>query len=149
MMSSLVLDGLLGLHAVSTLMLTGLIWMVQIVHYPLFAHVGEGAFCAYGRQHARRITWLVGPLMALEAVAALALPFLLDTAVARTLTGVGVLLLLVVWGSTAFLQVPCHARLSRGFDGLAWRRLVGTNWIRTGAWSLRGVLSILLFRFVT
>lgn len=148
-MSSLVLDGLLGLHAVSTLMLTGVIWMVQIVHYPLFAHVGEGAFRVYQGEHARRITWLVGPLMVLEAVAALALFFLLDAAVVRVLTGVGVLLVLVVWGSTALLQVPCHARLSRGVDAPAWRRLVGTNWIRTGAWSLRGVLSIVLCRLVT
>jgi hypothetical protein len=87
--------------------------------------------------------------MVLEAVAALALLFLLETAVARMLTGLGVFLLLVVWGSTALLQVPCHARLSRGFDGSALRTLVGTNWIRTAAWSLRGVLSIVLLRSVT
>ena len=148
-MSPLVVDGLLGLHAVSTLMLAGLIWMVQIVHYPLFAHIGEGAFCEYERQHARRITWLVGPLMVVEAGAALGLLFLLDTAVARMLTGLGVFLLLVAWASTAFLQVPCHTRLSGGFNGLALRSLVGTNWIRTAAWSVRGVLSIVLFRLVT
>ena len=147
-MSYLALDGLLVLHAVSTLMLTGLIWVVQIVHYPLFAYVGEGDFCEYERQHARRITWLVGPLMVLEAAAALGLFLLLDTGVARMCTGLGVLLLLVVWGSTAFLQVPCHTRLSRGFDGLTLRRLVRTNWIRTAVWSVRGVLSVVLFRLV-
>jgi hypothetical protein len=76
--------------------------------------------------------------MVLEAVAALGLLFLLDTAVARMCTGLGVLLLLVAPGSTASLQVPCHTRLSRGFDGLTLRRLVGTNWIRTAAWSVRG-----------
>lgn len=115
-------------------MLTGLIWMVQIVHDPLFAYGGEGACCEYARQHSRRITWLVGPLMVPEAVAAIGLLLLLDTAVARLCTDVGVLLLLVAWGSTAFLRAPCHPRLSRGSDGLALRRLVGTTWIRAAAW---------------
>ena len=32
---------LLLLHAAATLFMTGLIWFVQVVHYPLFARVGE------------------------------------------------------------------------------------------------------------
>ena len=148
-MSTLILNGLLGLHAASTLMLTGLIWTIQLVHYPLFAQVGAAAFRGYEEQHARRITWLVGPLMGLEAGAAVALLFLLDLPTQRILAGSGVVLLLVIWGSTALLQVPCHARLSRGFDERAWRRLVSTNWIRTAAWSVRGVLAVVLFKLAT
>lgn len=147
-MSPLALDGLLGLHAVSTLMLAGLIWMVQIVHYPLFAKVGEVAFCDYERQHTRRITWIVGPLMLAEAVSATALMLLLAPGAARALAIIGVLLLFVNWGSTAFLQVPCHTRLSRGFNPKVVRRLVSTNWIRTVAWSVRGVLAVTLFQVV-
>ena len=53
-------------------------------------------------------------------------------------------LLLVVWGSTTFVQVPLHGRLARGLDATALRRLVLTNWIRTAAWTLRAGLLVLL-----
>lgn len=138
------LHGLLSVHVVSTLMMTGLIWTIQLVHYPLFSRVGEDAFCGYERQHTRRITWLVGPLMLAEGASATALLLWLPPGTARALAIIGALLLLVIWGSTAFLQVPCHARLGRGFDREVVRRLVSTNWIRTVAWSLRGVLAVIL-----
>ncbi len=147
-MNQNLLDSLLALHAVSTLMMTGLIWMVQVVHYPLFLHVGEDAFCDYERQHARRITWLVGPLMLAEGASAAALLLWLPPGTARAPASIGVLLLLVIWGSTAFLQVPCHTRLGRGFDRAVVHRLVSTNWIRTVAWSLRGVLAVMLVEAV-
>jgi hypothetical protein len=147
-MSSLLIDGLAGIHAVTTLMLTGLIWMVQLVHYPLFRLVGADAFCDYEAAHTRRITWLVGPLMLLEAASALVLMLMLQSSVARVIDGVGLVLLVVIGLSTAVLQVPCHSRLSRGFDETALRRLISTNWIRTAAWSARGIISILLLRQV-
>jgi len=40
--------------------------------------------------------------------------------------------------------VPLHGRLARGFDAIAHRRLVSTNWVRTGGWSVRGVLALLM-----
>ena len=42
--------------------------------------------------------------------------------------------------STVLLQVPLHARLAAGHDEHAARRLVATNWIRTAAWTSRGVM---------
>jgi hypothetical protein len=51
-------------------------------------------------------------------------------------------LLAVLWGSTFWIQVPLHARLQSGSnpDTIDW--LVQTNWIRTVAWSIRGVLAV-------
>jgi hypothetical protein len=48
----------------------------------------------------------------------------------------------LVWLSTAFVQVPLHARLSAGFDTRAHRRLVATNWVRTLSWTARGLLAL-------
>ncbi|MEM6553254.1 MAG: hypothetical protein AAF750_14150 [Planctomycetota bacterium] len=53
---------------------------------------------------------------------------------------VGLGLLAVVWGSTVLLQIPLHQRLCEAADAGAAERLVGTNWVRTAAWSGRGVL---------
>ena len=51
-----------------------------------------------------------------------------------------VTLMIVIWVATIALSVPCHEKLSLGFDASAHRRLVLTNWIRTIAWTLRGLL---------
>ncbi|MGI9470789.1 MAG: hypothetical protein ACR2NZ_04615, partial [Rubripirellula sp.] len=52
----------------------------------------------------------------------------------------GLVLIVLIWLSTAFLQVPCHQQLSNGFDEAAYRRLVSSNWIRTALWTARGAM---------
>jgi hypothetical protein len=56
------------LHALATFMLTGLIWFVQRVHYPLFPLVGERAFSRGHRDHVHRFAWTVEPLMIMEGL---------------------------------------------------------------------------------
>ena len=118
----------------------GLIWMVQVVHYPLFAGVGARQFPAYERAHVALTGPVVGPAMVLEAATALALVVAPMASVPRLLPWLGAGLLIVVWISPGLLQVPRHRDLSAGFEATAHRRLVTTNWIRTVAWSLRGLL---------
>ena len=55
---------LLLIHAGATLYMTGLIWFVQVVHYPLMARVGEDGFAEYEKHHQRLTTWVVAPPMA-------------------------------------------------------------------------------------
>ena len=64
---------MLSVHLVATAAMAGLIWFVQVVHYPLFAGVGRDGFAAYEARHTRRTSWVVGPFMAVEGVAAIAL----------------------------------------------------------------------------
>ncbi len=130
------MHALLVAHAALTLVLCGLIWTIQVVHYPLFAGVGQERYVAYQAAHGTRITVLVAPLMLAEFATA----GLLVYRAPGTLTLLGAALLAVVWLSTALLQVPQHARLERGFDEAAHRRLVTSNWVRTIAWSARGAV---------
>ena len=123
-------------HAAATLFMTGVIWFVQIVHYPLFGRVGAAEFLVYEREHARRTGWVVGPAMVVELLFALAL-----AAQGGGLAWAGLALLGVIWASTAFVQVPLHRRLERTADAAAQRRLVRTNWIRTAAWTARAVIA--------
>lgn len=131
-------------HLVATLLLVGLILVVQLVHYPLMAQVGAEAFPAYHRAHATRISWLVGPLMPTELVSAVWLALLPPTGVEGWVPWAGVALVAVVWLSTALVQIPCHARLEGGFDAAVHRRLVRSNWIRTVAWLARVPVAVLL-----
>jgi hypothetical protein len=133
-----VTDLALLINTAAALFMTGLIWFVQIVHYPLFALVGEPCFASYEPAHARLTTFVVGPVMVVEALAATLLLALSP----RPLVFLSALLLLVIWLSTALLQVPRHNRLAQGFDARAHRFLVRTNWIRTVAWTLRSLLSV-------
>ncbi|MEZ5965456.1 MAG: hypothetical protein R3F56_16605 [Planctomycetota bacterium] len=96
------------LHAVSTWFMVGLIWFVQVVHYPLFASVGEEAFATYEQRHTLWTGYVVMPPMLVEA----GTTALLLVARPRNPWVVGgAVLLAVVWASTFFLQVPCHERL--------------------------------------
>ncbi|MDX2198955.1 MAG: hypothetical protein SF069_08285 [Phycisphaerae bacterium] len=134
------------LHAASTLMMAGLIWFVQLVHYPLFPAVGEGGFIAYERSHQIRTTWIVAPLMAIELITAIAIATTPLGRSVRVLAYVGLALVAVNWLSTALVQVPDHERLARGFDAVPAARLVATNWIRTAAWTIRGSIALLMLR---
>lgn len=132
-------------HAGATWFMVGLIWFVQVVHYPLMGAVPATSFSAYARTHQRRTTWVVGPLMLVEAGSAVLLVWLPHgEATGMTLRWAGLALLALIWASTFVLQVPLHAKLSMGFDKAVWKRLVDSNWLRTIAWSVRGVISLLL-----
>jgi hypothetical protein len=123
---------------VSTLFMTGLIWFVQVVHYPLFARVGADQSIAYQTEHMNRTGWVVALPMLVEIAACATLTFRGDTPTWQRWPGA--LLLAIVWIATALLSVPAHEALARGFDESVHARLVGTNWIRTAAWSARAAL---------
>lgn len=131
---------LLALHAAATLLMTGVIWFVQVVHYPLFALVGPDGFSRYEQVHAARTTWVVAPLMLVELATAVLLLVRPDERMPHWMPAAGLVLLAVIWGSTFLLQVPRHDVLAAGFDAGAHQALVASNWFRTAAWTLRGGL---------
>jgi multisubunit Na+/H+ antiporter MnhB subunit len=131
---------LLLAQAAATLALCGLVWFVQVVHYPLFASVEAEGFPRYEREHQRRTTRVVAPLMGVEALAAAGL-VLADPGPA---TAAGAALVVALWLSTFAVQVPLHRRLAQGFDARSLARLVHTNWARTAMWSARGALVLWL-----
>ena len=132
------------LQAAATLYMTGVIWMVQVAHYPLFARIDAASFPDYEQRYTRRMGWVVAPAMLAELGLAGAMAFAPPAGVSLREAWLGLGLLAIIWLSTFLLQVPCHTRLSRGFDEATWRRLVRSNWIRTAAWTLRAALLLRL-----
>lgn len=130
---------LLPANILATLYMVGVIWMVQLVHYPLFRWVGSENYREYQKRHQWLMMWVVGPPMLIEAITA-ALLLRWPGALPLSEIGLGFVLVLVIWLSTAAIQVPCHERLAQGFDEQVHRRLVSSNWIRTIAWSGRAAL---------
>lgn len=131
---------LLILHAAATLYMTGVVWFVQIVHYPLFSRVGQHGFSEYEREHVRRTGWVVtGPMLA-ELACAVAVVWV----VGGHLAWIGLALVGVIWMSTWLWQVPAHRRMEAGFDAAAHRQLTRTNRVRTAAWTARSVIALAL-----
>lgn len=134
------LSQLPGLHLAVTAYMVGLIWFVQVVHYPLLASVGRSDFARYEQQNTRMTSWVVAPPMLAEFGLALAL--VVRSASVLTWAGLGCLAL--IWLSTWLVQVPAHRRLEKGFDAVVHARLVRSNWVRTGAWTIRAVIAVAL-----
>lgn len=122
--------------------MVGVIWTMQLVHYPLFSRVGEAGYPEYQREHMRRITWIVAPVMFLEAGSAAAILAVDLAGVTNPVAIINLALLALVWLSTFAVQGPTHVRLSQRFDAALARRLVHTNVARTVLWSLRGLLAL-------
>jgi uncharacterized membrane protein len=127
-------------HAAVTLYMAGLIWFVQVVHYPLFGEVSPDRFASYEQRHTRLTSRVVLAPMLVEMATAIWLVWRLPEGTSGWMPWSGLVLVLVIWLSTFLLQVPQHRRLVNGFDPTAHRRLVRTNWIRTVAWSVRGLV---------
>ena len=131
-----------SLQLLTTLAMFGLIWFVQVVHYPLFLAVGPQQFPAYEAAHAGRTTYVVAPLMLVELATSvlLLLPRFRPSGVSAAAAWTGALLVAILWLSTALLQVPLHNRLQAGYSPELIGKLVATNWLRTAAWTARAIL---------
>lgn len=128
----------------ATLVMVGVIWFVQIVHYPLLAIVPMDAASSTALIHQRRTAYVVGLPMAVEGVSTLALLGAVPDEVWWWMPWLGGVLLAVALGSTVLLSVPRHAQMAQNPTPEIGRSLVCTNWPRTIAWSLRGVLGIIM-----
>ncbi len=129
-------------NLLATFYMIGLIWMVQIVHYPLFAKVGPEQFVGYQTSHQSLTSLVVGPPMLIELLSAVGLIWYRPAGITDWPVVTSLALLVIIWLSTMLIQVPCHEQLTRGFDASVHRWLVVSNWIRTAGWSLRGVLAV-------
>lgn len=136
------LDEILLVNFATTWGMIGLIWMVQLVHYPLMSYVPNEKFTTFEDEHKRRITYIVAPLMLLESVTAAMLVFLPSPEPIRSALILGFALVLGNWISTILVQIPCHGRLSKQFDPIVHRLLVRSNWLRTFFWSVRGIVML-------
>ena len=119
----------------STLFMTGVIWFVHVVHYPLFDRVGADGFRAYHAAHTRTTGYVVIVPMIVELASAAWLVASRPEGTGSGLAGLGLGLAIMAWGVTFASSVPSHGRLALGFDPEAHRSLVRMNALRVVAWT--------------
>lgn len=135
---------LLLVSAASATFMAGVIWVIQLVHYPLFALADPLRFPEFHASHSARITLIVGPAMLTEIASSGMFVFAARDSLERRVAVAGFALVLVAWATTALCSIPAHGRLSSGFEAEAHARLVATNVFRTVAWTLHAALKLAL-----
>ncbi len=123
------------LHLSATAIMVGVIWLVQLVHYPSFYFIDEENFKEFSYFHQRNITYIVGPVMLVEFLSGL---YLLPKS--EILFQINMVLLVFIWLVTFFFSVKEHNNLIGGKDLESIRRLVKTNWMRTILWTIRLII---------
>lgn len=129
-------------HLVSSLIMVGIIWTVQIVHYPLMALVGPERFAAYEAAHAPRMASIVLMPWTVQGVSTAWLLLARPSGVPTVLILATASAALVPVVVTVLVSVPAHTRLAEGFDTSVHARLVATNWFRTVAWTAHAMLAV-------
>ncbi len=113
--------------------MTGVIWIIQIVHYPLYSSIDEDSFTKYQNRHIKLITPVVAPAMLVELISTTVLYFIKPGPILAS----GLVLVLIIWLNTAFQAIPTHRELSFSWQKTLYTKLLTINWIRTIAWTLR------------
>ena len=132
----------IALYGVASFWMVAVIWFVQIVHYPLFLNV-KSDHITYFTQHQTLISWIVLPAMLLEAVS---LVLLWSEYKNNTLFIISVILLVLIWISTFFIQVPIHQHLTQNPNQELIIKLIKSNWIRTFLWTIKFITITLLIK---
>lgn len=128
-------------HSMTCFFMTGVIWIIQLIHYPSFAFIEPSAFSNFHKRHTAALGFIAG----LTMVAELCTGFLFAINIPSFLTGLNFTLILLIWFCTFFISVPIHNKLASGFNLENIKQLTLTNWYRTALWSLRSILLIYFF----
>jgi hypothetical protein len=133
---------LFHLHFFAVSFMTGVIWIIQLIHYPSFRDISPERFSQFHQFHSSQITWVVGPVMMIQLLTAVGLVSVRPSFVSALMSGAFLGLSAAVFFVTAFFSVPAHQELSLGFQDGPHQTLVVTNWIRTVLWSAHSVLCL-------
>jgi hypothetical protein len=91
-------------NTIATAVMVGVIWFVQVVHYPLLAQFGSTQSVAVAEQHQTRTGYVVGLPMLVEGLSTLWLLARTPDGVAVWLPWANAVLLAVALGSTVLLS---------------------------------------------
>lgn len=122
------------LNLICAAIMCGVIWVIQILHYPSFDFIDLAKFLEFHHLHSARISYIVAPIMIIELLRSAIL--FLNNSSAKLLL-VNLVLVILIWLSTFFLSVPLHNKLAQGPNLEVIKSLVQTNWPRTILWTIR------------
>ena len=117
------------LQAIVSWFLAGLIWMVQLVHYPSFRFYSSPTQTAH-QFHQQRISLIVVPMMLIELTTAVALP-IRDWPAFQSLHLANLGLLAVIWLIYLFIYGAIALPVAYIVVRYCYSTIARFNWIRT------------------
>ena len=130
-------------HLVFTSTMVGIIWVIQLVHYPSFYFIRKDIFVSFQKFHTDKITIIVAPVMLIELITGILLIYMeknIDIALSISL-----FILIAIWVLTAIYFYKAHQKLMRGYNEEIINQLIKLNWIRTILWTFRLILFFIYF----
>ena len=135
------LDSLYKIHIVSTSLMVGVIWIMQLVHYPSFNFINVEEYKSFQEFHMKRISLIVIPAMIIELTSGVLIFWIYQTD--NIFFNISLFCLFFIWFLTAILFSKMHQKLTWGYQISIVTKLVNLNWLRTISWTLR--LGLVLF----
>ena len=131
------LDDLLIFHITSTSIMVGVIWVIQLVHYPSFKYVKDSDYIIFQKYHMSNISYIVFPVMLIELFTSLLIFFSGEKSFFFMLS---LFCLFLIWVITVGLFTKFHNILQTGKDLKMIEKMIKVNWIRTLLWSVRLIM---------
>ena len=128
------------IHLVSTSFMVGVIWIVQLVHYPTFLFIDEQKSYDFQKFHMSRISYIVMPAMTTELFSGIYIYKYSNMAIDSNLFLLALTILIINWIITALVFVKMHNKLLINYKIEIISLLVKWNWLRTLLWSVRLIL---------
>ena len=126
------------IHFLSTSLMVGIIWVIQLLHYPTFHFIKESDYVEFQHFHMQRISFIVVPVMIIELLSGFMLVYYFQS----NLLILCLIILLVIWLITFVFFTKLHQSLLGGYDKIIVDKLVQINWSRTVLWSLKLIILI-------
>ena len=130
-------------HLVFTSTMVGIIWVIQLVHYPSFYFIRKDIFVSFQKFHTDKITIIVAPVMLIELITGILLIYM-ETNIDIVLT-ISIFILIAIWVLTAIYFYKAHQKLMSGYNEEIINQLIKLNWIRTILWTFRLILFFIYF----
>ncbi len=135
---------ILKLHIFLSFVLTGVIWIVQLVHYPSFHYIESTNFREFEKFHIFRTSILLGPLMILELLTG-AILLTGSSFLPGYILWINFIFMTLIWLITLLWSLPLHKKLNKGKDRDLINNLILSNWPRAFLWTGKSFLLFIYF----
>lgn len=128
--------------------MTGIIWFIQFVQYPLLNHISSFDFSCYFKKYISRISWIIFPVMIVEICFASWLSFMPLKPPLQIPILITYILLILVSLNTFLFQTPLNQKLQVTFDEAVLCKILFYNRIRFFSSALRTMILCWIILFL-
>lgn len=131
---------ILLVHAATTLLLTAVMWTVQVWLVPRLAGATEATWPHHAVRHRRVFRWLFWPLVLVEAASGFGIAILQPAGIPAWLHVLNLALILAAWCTTIVIRVRMGHGPAARYNPDAFHHYARLNWIRVAVWTGRSVI---------